>query len=88
MKNNSKVMQIPTVLGAVVVCYNLPGVDKSLKLSPETLIGILLGILLLLGYVVLINWAQRRIVKESIHNPERFKLRQEEYKRLLIDGRD
>ncbi len=42
-KNNSKVMQIPTVLGAVVVCYNLPGVDKSLKLSPETLVAILLG---------------------------------------------
>jgi len=38
-----EVLHIPTVLGAVVVTYNLPGVDKGLKLSGDTLAGIFLG---------------------------------------------
>jgi phosphate transport system substrate-binding protein len=36
------ILHLPTVLGAVVATYNLPGVEK-LKLTPETLAGILLG---------------------------------------------
>jgi phosphate transport system substrate-binding protein len=36
------VVHIPTVLGAVVVIYNLPGVT-GLKLTPDTLSGIYLG---------------------------------------------
>jgi phosphate transport system substrate-binding protein len=36
------VVHIPTVLGAVVLVYNVPGVDH-LKLTPETLSGIFLG---------------------------------------------
>ncbi|HXN40977.1 MAG TPA: phosphate ABC transporter substrate-binding protein PstS [Myxococcaceae bacterium] len=36
------VVHIPTVLGAVVIVYNLPGFDH-LKLSPQTLTGIFLG---------------------------------------------
>ncbi len=36
------VVHIPTVLGAVVIVYNLPGVDR-LKLSPQTVSGIFLG---------------------------------------------
>ncbi|MBI4852756.1 MAG: phosphate ABC transporter substrate-binding protein PstS [Acidobacteria bacterium] len=34
---------IPTVLGAVVVCYNLPSVTGELKLTPEVLTAIFLG---------------------------------------------
>jgi phosphate transport system substrate-binding protein len=36
------VVHIPTVLGAVVLVYNVPGLDH-LKLTPETLSGIFLG---------------------------------------------
>ena len=36
------ILHIPTVMGAVVAVYNLPGVD-SLRFSPETLAGIFLG---------------------------------------------
>jgi phosphate transport system substrate-binding protein len=36
------ILHLPTVLGAVVATYNLPGVEK-LKLTPETLAGIFLG---------------------------------------------
>ncbi len=38
-----KLLHIPTVMGAVVVTYNLPGVGKGLKLTPEALSGIYLG---------------------------------------------
>ncbi len=38
-----EVLHIPTVMGAVVVTYNLAGVDKGLKLTPDTLSGIFLG---------------------------------------------
>ena len=36
-------LHFPTVMGAVVATYNLPGVTKELKLSPATLAGIFLG---------------------------------------------
>ena len=36
------ILHLPTVLGAVVATYNLPGVQK-LKLTPEALAGIFLG---------------------------------------------
>jgi phosphate transport system substrate-binding protein len=36
-------LHIPTVMGAVVVTYNLPGVGKGLKLTSEVLSGIYLG---------------------------------------------
>lgn len=38
-----KPLHFPTVLGAVVVTYNLPGLKGALKLSPEVLAGIYLG---------------------------------------------
>jgi len=41
-KVDGKLLHIPTVLGAVVPVYNLPGVPE-LRLSPETLSGIFLG---------------------------------------------
>lgn len=38
-----KLLHIPTVMGAVVVTYNLPGVGKGLKLTPDVLSGIYFG---------------------------------------------
>lgn len=38
-----EILHIPTVLGADVVTYNLPGVSTELKLTPETIAGIFLG---------------------------------------------
>jgi len=42
-KQNTNILHIPTVMGAVVVTYNIPGVGKGLKLTPEVLAGIFLG---------------------------------------------
>jgi phosphate transport system substrate-binding protein len=38
-----KVLHYPTVLGAVVPTYNLPGVTQELKFTPEALSGIFFG---------------------------------------------
>jgi phosphate transport system substrate-binding protein len=38
-----KILHVPTVLGADVPAYNIPGVTAELKFSPETLAGIFLG---------------------------------------------
>lgn len=38
-----KALHFPTVLGAVVLTYNIPGVTASLKLSPQVIAGIFLG---------------------------------------------
>ncbi len=38
-----KVLHFPTVLGAVVPSYNIPGVSRELKFTPEVLAGIYLG---------------------------------------------
>lgn len=38
-----KVMAIPTVLGAVVPVYNLPGVNQEIKFSQDAIAGIYLG---------------------------------------------
>jgi phosphate transport system substrate-binding protein len=37
------IVQFPTVLGAVVPTYNIPGVSAELKFTPESLAGIYLG---------------------------------------------
>jgi len=42
-KVKTKVLNIPTVLGAVVPAYNVPGVSGELKFTPEILSGIFLG---------------------------------------------
>ncbi len=39
----SAVVHIPTVLGAVVVTYNLPGISKALRFSPDVVADIFLG---------------------------------------------
>lgn len=38
-----KILHIPTVLGAVVPAYNVPGISGELKFTPEALAGIFLG---------------------------------------------
>jgi len=38
-----KLLHIPTVMGAVVITYNIPGVGKGLKLSSEDVADIFLG---------------------------------------------
>ena len=42
-KQGTEILHIPTVMGAVVVTYNLPGVAKGLKITPEVLADIYLG---------------------------------------------
>ena len=42
-KLNTKVLNIPTVLGAVVPVYNVPGVTGEVKFTPDVLAGIFLG---------------------------------------------
>lgn len=39
----SKILNLPTVLGAVVPAYNIPGVSGEVKFTPEALAGIFLG---------------------------------------------
>jgi phosphate transport system substrate-binding protein len=38
-----KVLHVPTVLGAVVPAYNVPGVSQEIKFTPDILAGIFLG---------------------------------------------
>jgi phosphate transport system substrate-binding protein len=42
-KQGTDILHIPTVMGAVVVTYNLPKVGKGLKLTPDVLADIYLG---------------------------------------------
>lgn len=39
----TKILNLPTVLGAVVPAYNVPGVSGEVKFTPEALAGIFLG---------------------------------------------
>ncbi len=39
----TRILHIPTVLGAVVPAYNVPGVKTELKFTPQALAGIFLG---------------------------------------------
>jgi phosphate transport system substrate-binding protein len=39
----TKILHVPTVLGAVVPAYNVPGVSGDVKFTPEALAGIFLG---------------------------------------------
>src|SRR5689334_6095741 len=42
-KHGSGILHFPTVLGAVVPTYNIPGVTAALSFTPEALAGIYLG---------------------------------------------
>ena len=52
-----KIFHIPTVLGAVVPAYNVPGVKTDLKFSGATLAGIFLG--------RISNWNDAALAKEN-----------------------
>jgi phosphate transport system substrate-binding protein len=52
-----KIMHIPTVMGAVVVTYNIPGVAKGLKLKSEDVADIFLG--------KITKWNDRRIADDN-----------------------
>ena len=52
-----KVMHIPTVLGAVVPVYNVPGVANDLKFSPDVIADIYLG--------KITKWNDPRIAKDN-----------------------
>jgi len=52
-----KPLHFPTVLGAVVLSYNIPGVTGSLKLSPDLVADIYLG--------KITKWNDARIVKDN-----------------------
>src|SRR6516162_1976286 len=42
-KHGSDILHFPTVLGAVVPTYNIPGVATELNFTPEAVAGIFLG---------------------------------------------
>jgi phosphate transport system substrate-binding protein len=52
-----KLLHIPTVMGAVVVTYNLPGVPKGLKLRSEDVADIFLG--------KITKWNDKRIADDN-----------------------
>ncbi len=52
-KQGTEILHIPTVMGAVVVTYNLPSVGKGLKLTPGVLADIYMG------YIT--KWNDKRI---------------------------
>ncbi|MFZ0820001.1 MAG: phosphate ABC transporter substrate-binding protein PstS [Candidatus Acidiferrales bacterium] len=39
----SNVIHIPVTHGSVVIAYNLPGIDKAIRFSPDTIAGMYLG---------------------------------------------
>ncbi len=54
-KQKTKILNLPTVLGADVPAYNIPGVTGEVKFTPETLSGIFLG--------KISNWSDPAIAK-------------------------
>ncbi len=56
-QHKGKVLHIPTVLGAVVPAYNIPGVKQELKFTPEILSGIFMG--------KINNWGDPAIAKAN-----------------------
>lgn len=52
-----KVMHLPTVLGAVVPVYNIPGANKDLNFSPDVIADIYLG--------KITKWNDGRIAKDN-----------------------
>lgn len=50
-----KLIHIPTVMGAVALTYNIPGITSAIRLTPETIAGIYLG--------SITRWKDQRLVK-------------------------
>jgi phosphate transport system substrate-binding protein len=55
--SGGKLLHIPTVMGAVVVTYHLPGITKGLKLKPEAVANIYLG--------KISKWNDKRIADDN-----------------------
>jgi phosphate transport system substrate-binding protein len=53
----AEVVHVPTVAGAVVIAYNLPGIGKGLRLTPDVVADIFLG--------KLTRWNDRRIASTN-----------------------
>jgi phosphate transport system substrate-binding protein len=56
-KLKTKVYNLPTVLGAVVPAYNVPGITGEVKFTPDVLAGIFLG--------KISNWNDAAIAKDN-----------------------
>jgi len=56
-KLSFKVLHFPTVIGAVVPVYNIPGISTRLRFSPQTLAGIYLG--------DIIKWNDSRLAADN-----------------------
>lgn len=56
-KAPAKLLHIPTVMGAVALSYNLPGVAGSLRLTPDTLGAIFMG--------TIGSWNDPRLVRDN-----------------------
>ena len=52
-----KILHFPTVMGAVVPVYNVPGITQELKFSPEVLAGIFLG--------TVAKWSDKRLAADN-----------------------
>ena len=55
--SGGKLLHIPTVMGAVVLTYHLPGITKGLKLKPEAVTDIYLG--------KITRWNDKRIADDN-----------------------
>src|SRR5208283_4546254 len=64
-KRKVKILNIPTVLGADVPAYNIPGVSGDVKFTPEALAGIFLG--------KIAKWNDKAITSENpgVNFPDR-----------------
>ena len=64
-KRKVKILNIPTVLGADVPAYNIPGVSGEVKFTPEALAGIFLG--------KIAKWNDKAITSENpgVNFPDR-----------------
>lgn len=58
-KNNNSIIHIPTVIGSVVLTYNVPGIAKEIKLTPDAIVGIFMG--------TIKKWNDPKITKENPH---------------------
>jgi phosphate transport system substrate-binding protein len=56
-QSKTKILHIPTVMGAVVPAYNIPGITGEIKFTPEVLAGIFLG--------TISNWNDAAIAKAN-----------------------
>src|SRR5215813_9985171 len=64
-QGKTNILHFPTVLGAVVPTYNIPGVTQEINFTPEALAGIFLG------KITKWNDAELKEATETINLPDR-----------------